>query len=184
VASVFPDPSALGEGPALATRHLLVFSLPAALLCALAWGLCARVGWVEPPQRPRAITAEVRDAVVLTAVFAPVGAATALYTGFSLGWHWSTWSALGNVFSNLWEEVVYRGWIGSAMLGATGSRAAAVLMSGAVFAYTHSNYPPALQAFVGATGAGLMLLWLRHRSLFAPWLAHQLLDMILDTVLT
>jgi membrane protease YdiL (CAAX protease family) len=92
------------------------------------------------------------------------------------------WIATANIFSNSYEEYVFRGFILMALSAALGFWPAAILSSIA-FGATHTQYPLALQGLIAA----LALLWAwagqRGGGLLAPYTAHMTLDWLIDPVL-
>jgi len=109
----------------------------------------------------------------------------ALWTvkGLPFTFHIDAWNAGGNVLSNFYEEVAYRGLICGALCLLTRRGPAAVLGSALLFAWTHGQYPPWLQAYVGVAGALFAAGYVRTGSLLAPWWAHRLSDLVLDAIL-
>jgi membrane protease YdiL (CAAX protease family) len=92
------------------------------------------------------------------------------------------WNAAANVFSNFFEEYVYRGFILAALTVALGFWPAAVLSSIA-FGATHQQYPLSLQALIAAIA--ILWAWVGKRGggLLAPYTAHMVLDWILDPII-
>jgi membrane protease YdiL (CAAX protease family) len=92
------------------------------------------------------------------------------------------WIATANVFSNFYEEYVFRGFILAALTAALGFWPAAIL-SGLAFGATHAQYPLSLQALIAA----IALLWAwagkRGGGLLAPYTAHMTLDWLIDPIL-
>ena len=174
--------SAEHAGLDLFLRHLLVFSLPLAAGCLLAHLVLSRMGVVRPLALPR-----TRHALGVGLLFG--GAATlltvlewaALGRAFQFAPH--GWSILGNLFSNLYEETFYRVLLIPVLLYAFRNAAAAVVGSSLIFALTHHAYPFFLQVAVFAAGLCFGLAFLRTGNLLAPWAAHQLSDVVLDTIL-
>lgn len=163
--------------------HLLTFSLPYALCAAAAWAIFVRLGFFAAPRfRDRAGRAALEG--TSGAALLVIGAvATWWALGLPFGWNPSLLDFAGNLFSNAYEEIAYRGLILSAALYAFRRRWLAVLLSAAVFAGTHASYPPHLIALVGLAGVIFGAVYVRTGNLLAPWLAHQLSDMVLDTIL-
>ena len=92
------------------------------------------------------------------------------------------WLAAANIFSNFYEEYVFRGFILVALTAALGFWPAA-LLSSVAFGATHAQYPLELQALI----AVLALLWAwagkKGDGLLAPYAAHMTLDWLIDPVL-
>jgi membrane protease YdiL (CAAX protease family) len=114
---------------------------------------------------------------ILVAFFFAIGQADAFHAP-----RVNPWIATANVFSNFYEEYIFRGFILVALTAALGFWPAAVLSSLA-FGATHTQYPLSLQALIVA----LALLWAwagkRSGGLLAPYTAHMTLDWLIDPVL-
>jgi membrane protease YdiL (CAAX protease family) len=102
----------------------------------------------------------------------------------------------GDLVSNMYEEIVYRGLIFSAFYGA--AAAASFPLSGRVdragiivgtlgscivFAVGHEQYAMVLRVIVGVVAVVFAYPWVAARSLWAPWIPHTLGDVIGDTIL-
>ena len=173
--------------------HALLYSTCGATVSAGAWVGLARSGWMV---RPGAMLGwpDGRGGIAALGVgLALAGVTLGLY--LLLGWleipgggplrphAISLWSVLGNLFSNFYEELIYRGFLIS-VLSALGARGAwAVAISALVFGFSHYQYPIALQLLVCMSGLGLGALALRTRSVWAAWIAHCVVDYVLDPLL-
>jgi membrane protease YdiL (CAAX protease family) len=173
------------DGSGLFLRHLLTFSLVTAAISLAAWFAFARAGWLAPVRPwlgfgPGAIRLGVIAGVALSAFVLIVGIAM----GERVHFHPDAWKMFGNVFSNYYEELTYRGLLMQAAWAATGSRVAAVVLSSLVFGWTHMHGSHAMVMAIGATIAGCVFgaLAIRTRSLGGAWVAHQVSDMILDSL--
>jgi membrane protease YdiL (CAAX protease family) len=99
--------------------------------------------------------------------------------------HWiapDAWKIAGNVFSNFFEEFVFRGFILTALRSVAGFWPAAIVSS-ALWAVLHTQYPFVLQAGIFVVGIGFCWLAQRARSLLAPYFAHEVLDLIGDSLI-
>jgi membrane protease YdiL (CAAX protease family) len=175
-------------GPHLFLQHLLSFSLPTAAICLSTWWALARAGLLLPPSpwlgagaRPgRALAwgALVGGGLSLLAVAVGVAA------GQRVRLHPDGWQMAGNLFSNYYEELTYRGLLLQAAWTATGSRVGAVVIAAGIFGWSHGHGSQAVMRMAAAAVAGLVfgLLAMRTRSLGAAWSAHQVSDMILDSL--
>jgi membrane protease YdiL (CAAX protease family) len=164
--------------------HLFLYSTLPALFCLAAWGILARLQWM-PALRlsPRWPTFGWGLGVGLLSIVATVGFFFA--TGQAGAFHAprvDPWIATANIFSNFYEEYVFRGFILAALTAALGFWPAAILSSVA-FGATHTQYPLSLQALIAA----LAVLWVwagkRGGGLLAPYTAHMTLDWLIDPVI-
>jgi membrane protease YdiL (CAAX protease family) len=172
------------EGLWILIPHLLLYSTLPALFCLAAWSILARLQWM-PALRlsPRLSTfgwglgVGLLSLAVLAAFFLATGQAGAFHAP-----RVDPWIATANIFSNFYEEYIFRGFIFAALYAALGFWAAAILSSLA-FGATHAQYPLSLQALIAA----LAMLWVwagkRGGGLLAPYTAHMTLDWLIDPVL-
>jgi membrane protease YdiL (CAAX protease family) len=172
------------EGLWILIPHLFLYSTLPALFCLAAWSILARLQWM-PALRlsPRLTTfgwglgVGLLSIAVLVAFFFATGQAGMFHAP-----RVDPWIAAANIFSNFYEEYVFRGFIFVALSAALGTWPAAVLSSLA-FGATHTQYPLPLQALIAA----LALLWVwagkRGGGLLAPYTAHMTLDWLIDPVL-
>ena len=99
--------------------------------------------------------------------------------------HWIDpvpWKIAGNVFSNFYEEFVYRGFMLVALGAAIGFWPAAIITS-AMWGYTHNQYPLSLQALIMAVGVYFSWLMRKAQSLWTPYAAHMVLDIVGDSLI-
>jgi membrane protease YdiL (CAAX protease family) len=163
--------------------HLLLYSTLPALAACVAWIAFARAGVIAGPplgkgQRPWGKILLVGFGAV------PLVLGVLLATGQGAAIHWiapDPWSIAGNAFSNFYEEFVFRGFLLTAIAAVTGFAPAAVITS-ALWAATHTQYPLSLQITVFAVG--VLLAWVARsaRTLWAPWGAHMIMDVVLDSL--
>jgi membrane protease YdiL (CAAX protease family) len=155
-----------------------------ALFCLAAWRILARLKWMPglrlSPRLPTfgwGLGAGLASIALLVAYFYATGQAGAFHAP-----RVDPWIATANIFSNFYEEYVFRGFILVALTAALGFWPAAILSSFA-FAATHAQYPLSLQAMIAA----LALLWAwagrQGGGLLAPYTAHMTLDWLIDPVL-
>jgi membrane protease YdiL (CAAX protease family) len=172
------------EGVWILIPHLFLYSSLQALFCLAAWTVLARLQWM-PALRlsPRLSTlgwgfgAGILSIAILVTFFFATGQAASFHTP-----RVNLWSATANIFSNFYEEYIYRGFILAALSAALGFWPAAIVSSLA-FGAVHTQYPLSLRAVIAAT----VLLWAwvgkRAGGLLAPYTAHMTLDWLIDPVL-
>jgi membrane protease YdiL (CAAX protease family) len=103
----------------------------------------------------------------------------------------------GDLVSNMYEEIVYRGLMFCAFYGVVAGAsfplagrptlaalAAGIIGSSTVFATGHEQFSMALRVVVGVLATVFAYAWVAARSLWAPWIAHTLVDVIGDSILT
>lgn len=182
VLSAFSNPPY--EGVWILIPHVFLYSTLQALFCLAAWTLLARLQWLPALKlSPRLSTlgwglaAGLVSVVAVVAFFYATGQAGAFHAP-----RVNPWIAGANIFSNFYEEYVFRGFILAALTAALGFWPAAIISSLA-FGATHTQYPLELQALIAA----LAVLWAwvgkRAGSLLAPYTAHMTLDWLIDPVL-
>ena len=163
--------------------HLLLYSTLPALAAGVAWIAFARAGVIDAPplgkgHRPLGkilIGAFGAIALVLVVLIA---------TGQGSAIRWidpDPWSIAGNVFSNFYEEFIFRGFLLTALAAVIGFVPAAVVTSG-LWAATHTQYPLSLQVTIFVVG--ILLAWLTRsaRTIWAPYGAHMIMDVVLDSL--
>jgi hypothetical protein len=99
--------------------------------------------------------------------------------------HWigiDPWGMAGNLFSNFYEEFIFRGFILAGLTAVIGFWPAAIVSS-ALWAAQHTQYPLSFQATI--CGIGIVWCWIRDRArtLWAPYLSHEIMDTVLDAVI-
>ncbi len=171
------------KGLSLFFNHVFFYSLPFGLSCFVLRQLLVEMDILSPLGLKVNFVNSLRDGIVggLVVIGLFVMIWVAMGKGFKL--HMDPYSAAGNIFSNFYEELAYRGLVFSGLLFSLRWRWLAVVLSGVAFAYTHSSYPFFLQAGVAAAGMVFSVAYLRTKNLFAPWLAHEFSDVILDAIL-
>lgn len=164
--------------------HLLLYSTFMAAITALFWAVLARAGFLPGPKFGN---------VVLSVRLGIAGALAALVLTLAVVWltmphgtiHWiapQPWSIAGNIFSNFYEEFVFRGFILVALRRLFGFWPAA-LGSAALWALLHFQFPAVLQAVIFVIGVGFAWLAGRANSLWAPYFAHEILDLLADSLM-
>ncbi len=172
------------EGVWILMPHMLLYGTLQALCCLIAWRLLASRQWMPAPR-----LSINRSALTwgLTLGLVSIALVVAFFyaTGQSGAFHAPTvkpWIVVANVFSNFFEEFVFRGFILAALAAAIGFWPAA-LLSSAAFGATHTQYPLSLQVLIAATA--VLWAWAARRcdGIFAPYVAHMTLDWGLDPFL-
>lgn len=162
--------------------HLLLYSTVAAALSILLWQLFVWLGLLPPPRwtlNRRSAALGIATGIV-SAILTLVVAFAILPQGTVRWIDPVPWKIAGNVFSNLFEEVIFRGFILAALRRAIDFWPAA-LVSSASWAVLHSQYPVAAQFLIFFLGVGFCWLLRRTVSLWAPYIAHMVLDVIGDS---
>jgi membrane protease YdiL (CAAX protease family) len=93
------------------------------------------------------------------------------------------WSVAGNLVSNFYEELVFRGFFLVALRFAFRSDAAAWVLSAAAHAFGHTQYPIEEQLMMGTFMIGWAWLVSRSRSIWTTWIAHEVVDLIGDSII-
>lgn len=115
--------------------------------------------------------------IFLTSV--PVG----LYFGMKINPHFSLLNSVGNVFSNGAEEIIYRGIIFTALYSVFKSNWISITASGIMFGIAHWDLPYLLQSYIALTGIILAWTYVKSKSLFIPFIAHMIADLLADSLL-
>ncbi|MFN7986241.1 MAG: CPBP family glutamic-type intramembrane protease [Thermoanaerobaculia bacterium] len=181
--------------------HWVFGQLPRVLLCVGVWLLGTRLGLMPSLRRSlasggswrRVAVSGLRAAAVLLVLTVAVGAAT----GGRFGFHPCFTKMAGDLVSNMYEEIVYRGLMFCACYGMVAGASfplggrphlagvvAGTIGSSVVFAVGHEQYAVALRVVVGVVSTGFAYPWVAARSLWAPWITHMLVDVIGDSILT
>lgn len=163
--------------------HLFSQSLPVDIVCFFLLCLFCYLKILPPPQFKLNLNRIFKEgsfwALVISAITIPL----ALYLGFHLGFSPNWQSILGNIISNTYEEITYRVFLFSVSAYVFKNTWAGIITSATLFAVIHTQYPLLLQVDVGLAAIFFSLAYLRTNSLFTALWAHQLSDMILDSIL-
>jgi len=165
--------------------HLLLYSTLTASVAALLWFTFVRARILPAPRLGRATARQLGAGVVggIVAVIATVVFVYVLFPPNTV--HWIDpvpWKIAGNVFSNFYEEFVYRGFLLVALGAAIGFWPAAIISS-AMWGYTHNQYPLSLQALIMAVGVYFSWLMRKAQSLWTPYVSHMVLDIVGDSLI-
>lgn len=170
------------EGAWIFIPHLLFYCTFTAALAGLCWIGLARAGAMDRP--PLTVSKSVvfwalaggAASVLASLVFlSAMGMGQLTWVGFD------GWKIAGNVFSNFYEEFIYRGFLLAGLTILVGFWPAAILTSVA-FGFSHDQYPLSLQCLI--MGVSVLWCWLvrRTRSLWAAWGAHMVVDIVIDAI--
>jgi membrane protease YdiL (CAAX protease family) len=170
------------EGVWIFIPHLLFYCTFSALLAGACWIALARACAMDDP------ALRISKSVVLWGLIGGMASILASLVFLQLAGYgalkwigFDGWKIAGNVFSNFFEEFIYRGFLLAGLSVLFGFWPAAVLSSLA-FGFSHDQYPLALQLFIAATSVGWCWLVRRSRSLWTAWGAHMLVDVVIDAI--
>lgn len=173
----------LPRGPHLLVGHLVVWSLPMALVAWLVIRVLVQSWRFQPLSLTRQWRQAVGDGIGGGLAASAIAIVAALASGMRFHWHPDAWAMAGNVFSNFYEELFYRGLVFAAGWYATGRALGGAVISGWAFGYTHTQFPMPMRMLVGVVGALWSWVYARTGNLLAPYIAHELSDIILDAIL-
>ncbi|MBI3555322.1 MAG: CPBP family intramembrane metalloprotease [Deltaproteobacteria bacterium] len=179
----FLGPLAKGfpPGPGLLFQHALISCLPQAILCGLSAFLMRRAGLLSKLSFKIEKT-PVLEGLIWGLSIAALSVPLLRVLGMPIGFHVDPWSIAGNVFSNSYEEVIFRWFILYGFLAGTGNRCVAIAVSAIAFGLVHDQYPLILRAYVAAVGAALGILATKRNNLIPVVVAHDVADWILDAL--
>ena len=164
--------------------HLLLYSTLMAVVCAALWWLLVQAKLLPPLQLSNFKTSVLLGLLGgLGALLLTLAVVAAAFPAGTI--HWispAPWKIAGNLFSNFFEEFVFRGFILVALQRIAGFWSAA-LLSSAMWAFLHSQFPLVLQCCIWVIGVGFCVLARRAKSLLAPYFAHEVLDLIADSLI-
>ena len=141
------------RGEHLLVGHLVVWSLPMALVSWLVLRILAQSWRLQPLSLTRNGRRAIVDGIAGGLIASAIVIVAALATGMRFHWHPDAWAMAGNIFSNFYEELFYRGLVFAAAWYATGSALAGAAISGWAFGYTHAQFPMPMRVLVGGVGA-------------------------------
>jgi membrane protease YdiL (CAAX protease family) len=165
--------------------HLLLYSTLTALIAGLVWFALVRQRLLSATHFATPNSRQL-SAGIVGGIIALIVSLLFVYFMFPAGTiHWiepSFWKIAGNVFSNFYEEFIFRGFMLAALSAAIGFWPAAIVSS-AMWGYKHNQYPLSLQLLI--TGTGIYFSWLMRqtRSLWTPYVSHMVLDVIGDSLI-
>jgi membrane protease YdiL (CAAX protease family) len=179
------------RGPWLLVEHALLSSSLMFVFSVAAWCFVARhIGrpnaWLRVPRWRDALRlGAIGGAIPLlvnVAVLLALQASGAAGGGPALGYTAPQgWAVAGNLISNFYEEVVFRGFFVLALRPLLGP-ALAMCAASAAFGFSHDQYPLFLQLVIA--GAGVLWCWIdwKAKSVWPSWIAHELVDLVGDSI--
>ena len=180
--------------------HWVFGQLPRVLTCVGVWLVGSRFGLMPSLRQSLASGGSWRRVVVTglvaTIMFLVLTAGVGAAAGGTFGFHPYFPKMAGDLISNLYEEIVYRGLMFSAFYGVAAAASfplegklnrtglvVGTIGSCAVFAVGHEQYSIGLRVVVGVVAVVFVYPWVASRTLWAPWIPHTLGDIIGDSIL-
>jgi membrane protease YdiL (CAAX protease family) len=172
------------EGVWILIPHLFLYTTLAAVVSAVLWIALAAAGLL--PAMPFRFDFDV----ALWGVAGGVGGLAVALGYFEFFYpagaiHYiepKVWSIAGNIFSNFYEEFLYRGFLLVALTAVFGFWPAAVITAVA-FGASHTQYPVDLRAMISVVGFGWAVVARQAKSIWAPYIGHMLLDVVGDSLI-
>ena len=169
----------LEGGPKLFVTHLMLYnSLWYAALSVLAIFILVKTKIFRSPSMRWNVKPAVLQGFLVGLVILGLSIGFQLLMGGRFHFNFDPWEYAGNLFSNAYEEIFYRGFIFVGLLYFFRRGWAAAVLSGFLFGLTHTQYSLGMQFGVAAVGSVFGLLYFRTGNLVAPWIAHQMVDLL------
>jgi membrane protease YdiL (CAAX protease family) len=168
------------EGVWILIPHVFLYTTLSALTCLVLWLALIRLKWLEPIPFAMSRSVVIWGLIVgIVSAVATFGVVAGMLPGAIHEARFNPWIATANLFSNFYEEFVFRGFLLAALTAVFGFWPAAILSSVA-FGATHFQYPLAFRAIISVFG--LVWCWLVRRtgSIWSAWIAHMSLDWLVD----
>jgi hypothetical protein len=168
------------QGVWILIPHLFLYSTLSALVCLALWLALIRAKWLA------AMPFAFSRGVIIWGLIAGVATALASFAYFAVQMpdaihaaRFNPWIAGANIFSNFYEEFIFRGFLLAALTAVFGFWPAAALSSIA-FAAVHIQYRLDLRALIAASA--LFWCWIvrRTKSVWSAYGAHMTLDWVVD----
>jgi membrane protease YdiL (CAAX protease family) len=164
--------------------HIFLYSTLAALVAAVLWVLLARARFLP------AMSLRFDFDVALWGIAGGAASLALVVAYFEVFYppgtlHWidpNPWSIAGNVFSNFYEEFLFRGFLLVALTAVLGFWPAAAITAVA-FGATHTQYPLDLRAMISVVGFMWALVTRQAGSIWAPYITHMVLDVVGDSLI-
>lgn len=170
-------------GPKYFMKHVFFFSLTNAVLCFGTLLIFVKLHVFKLLSIKRNVKSSLIKGTAAGLIITALTVLQALLTKGEFHFGIDTWAMAGNIFSNAYEEIIYRGLIFTGMLYFFRIPWAAILASGFIFGWSHDQYHLFVRFGVGITGMVLGYLYYNTGNLLAPWTTHQVTDTIVDTIL-
>jgi len=170
-------------GPKYFMKHILFFSLTNALFCFGTMLVFVKLNIFQLPSLKRNIKSSLIKGGIAGLIITALTVLQAFLTKSQFYFNLDFWSITGNIFSNAYEEIIYRGLIFTGILYCFRNPWAAILASGVIFGWSHHQYDLFTRFGVGVCGMVLGYLYYNTGNLLAPWTMHQVTDTIVDTIL-
>lgn len=179
--------------------HWVFGQLPRVLVCAGVWVAGTRLGLMPSVRRSLGPGVSwgrsVATGLIATAILLPLIVGVGAAAGGTFGFFPYVPKMVGDLASNLYEEIVYRGLMFCAFYGVAAASAfplegkadrvglaVGTIGSCLVFAISHEQYSAALRVVIGVASSVFVYAWVRARSLWAAWIPHTLVDVIGDSI--
>ena len=159
------------------TNVLLYNSFLYAVLSVVAIFLLVKAGIFRLPSLKRNIKPAIVKGFLVGFIILALTLAFQLLMRSQFRLHFDAWEYGGNLFSNAYEEIFYRGFILVGLLYFFRRAWPAIIISGLMFGLTHTQYPLGMQLGVSVIGVTFGFLYYRTGNLLAPWIAHQVADL-------
>ena len=163
--------------------HLLLYSTLPALVCAALWLILSNAKLLAPIPLTPGHTSWVMACWARPSPSWPPPCCSVTPEIGTLRWVGIySWGVAGNVFSNFYEEFIFRGFILAGLTAVIGFWPAAIVASG-LWAAQHTQFPLSLQVLIGSIGIFWCWIRVRARTLWAPYFSHEIMDTILDAMI-
>jgi membrane protease YdiL (CAAX protease family) len=181
-------------------HHWLLGDLPRTILCVGVWLVAYRFGLM--PSLFKSLTSGgswkrvVITGIIGTAIMMAIIIGTGIAAEGKFGFFPYYTKMAGDVVSNMYEEIIYRGLIFNSLYGVFAATSfsldgklsrigmiAAAIGSSFIFGYSHSQYPVAFRVIIGTGAIVFCYQWVKSRSLWSTWMSHTLVDIITDSTL-
>lgn len=162
--------------------HMFTYSLATTLCCYVLYLVFVRLGYFKAIKLGfdrESIIVGVVTGIIMAVIAAPF----LVYKGWTFGFDPNFFSIIGNIFSNTYEEFVYRIFVFLGTIYLFKDIRIGLVVSASIFGLSHSDYPWDFQILVALMGGIMSLSYLRTRSFASVVIAHQVVDIIVDSIL-